>query len=194
MDGRQAQDPWLARAIDAMNDRIGRLTSWLLFAMILVAVVNTATRYIDPWVDAHLGSNAYTELQWYLFGVIFLLGGAHTLRRGAHVRVDVIYDRLGWRVRTWINLVGHCAFLLPVCALLVWMCWGPVLASWRDGEVSPDPGGLPRYWIKSMVPLGFVLLGLQGVSEILKRVQDLRRGHEVLAESDRPGVSGEGPA
>lgn len=178
------------RAVDTLSDRTGILTFWLLLVMILVAVVNTMTRYVDRWVEAHLGSNAYIEFQWYLFGAIFLLGGAHTLRRDAHVRVDVLYDRLGWRARAWINLLGHVFFLLPVCLLVIWMCWGPVLASWREAEMSPDPGGLPRYWIKSVIPLGFGLLALQAVAEVARGIQSLRRGApEPIPSAETPSTA-----
>lgn len=164
----------ISRVIDSVSDAVGRCAFWGMILVVFIGALNTVARYVDPYVPFRLSSNRYIELQWYLFGVIFLLGGAHTLRAGAHVRVDVLYERLSVRGRAWINLLGGLLFLLPFCAVMIAVSWSPVLDSWRDEELSPDPDGLPRYWIKSFIPIGFLLLALQGLSEVIKQVGVLR--------------------
>ena len=166
----------LIRWVDGLSERVAAVTLWLLLAVVLVAAFNALARYAGASLGASLSSNGLLELQWYLFGAVFLFGGAHTLRRGAHVRVDVLYDRLPRRARAWIDVVGHVALLLPFCAFAVWVSLAPVADSWRRGEVSPDPGGLPRYPIKTIVPLAFALLALQGLAELARRLRELREG------------------
>ena len=168
----------ISRVIDAVNQRVGTFAFWLVLVMVLVGTFNTLARYLGRHFGLNLSSNAYIELQWYLFSAIFLLGGAYTLRHDAHVRVDVIYDRLSARHRAVINLVGHVIFLLPFCLLMLWFSWGPVAVSWRLWEKSPDPGGLPRYLVKSLIPLAFLLLSGQGISEIIKQLNILRHPEE----------------
>jgi TRAP-type mannitol/chloroaromatic compound transport system permease small subunit len=165
----------VSRWIDAVNDRVGRGVRWLLVVMVLLGAGNALLRYSGRWLRWDLSSNALIEAQWYLFGVVFLLGGAYTLRHRAHVRVDVLYERLSSRQRAWIDVLGHALFLLPFCALMLWVSWEPVIDAWRRGEVSPDPGGLPRYLIMTVVPLAFALLALQGLSELIKGWAALRR-------------------
>lgn len=165
-----------ARVIDRMNDGIGRVSAWLCFAMVLVGAINTVLRYLGRYLGTNLTSNAYIELQWYLFSALFLLGAAYTFRHNGHVRVDVVYGAQSVRVRAWINLLGTLLFLLPFAALMIVLSWNWVLNSWHQMEVSPDPGGLPRYPIKTLIPVAFALLFLQGVSEAVKQVVILRGG------------------
>jgi TRAP-type mannitol/chloroaromatic compound transport system permease small subunit len=155
-----------SRAVDRWNERIGRWVGWLTLGMVLVGAFNAVVRYLG-----RLSSNTYVELQWYLFSVVFLLGAAATLRQGGHVRVDVLYGRLSERARAWIDVVGTVLFLLPFCALMLWLAWPYVARSFAVREGSPDPGGLPRYPIKAMIPVSFALLLLQGLSELVKRLQ-----------------------
>lgn len=165
----------LARAIDQLNRWVGQLVYWLVLLMVLVGAYNAVVRYLDRYMGIRLSSNFYIELQWYLFSLVFLLGAAYALQRDAHVRVDVLYSRLSPRVRIWINLVGTVLFLLPFCALVLWVSWGWVANSWAVREMSPDPGGLPRYPLKAMLPVAFVLLALQGVSMLIHQIARLRQ-------------------
>ena len=163
-----------ARAIDRLNERIGQLIGWLVLAMVLMGAYNAVVRYLGRYTGGNLSSNAYIELQWYLFSLVFLLGAADTLRRGAHVRVDLLYARLSDRGRAWIDLLGTLLMLLPFSIFCLWVSWPAVANSWAVYEVSPDPGGLPRYPIKTMILVAFVLLVLQGLSEVVKKVAELR--------------------
>jgi len=164
----------LSRWIDRVNSLIGQLASGLLILMIIVGSWNVVGRYIDQAVGQNLSSNALIETQWYLFSVVFLLGAAYTLQRDDHVRVDVLYSRWNERQQARANLVGTLLFLLPFSALMLWFSWAWVLASWRIGEQSPDPGGLPRYPIKTFILLSFITLFFQGISEAIKNVARLR--------------------
>lgn len=162
--------------IDAISEQTGRAVAWLTLVVVLVAAFNAVARYLARFIQIDLSSNAFIELQWYLFAVIFLLGAAYTLKHNAHVRVDVLYDRFSARTRAWINLVGHILFLIPFCVFMIWITTPYVLNSWRELEGSADPGGLPRYPIKTVLPIAFVLLLLQAVSEVLKQVLHLWGG------------------
>ncbi|MBT8485700.1 MAG: TRAP transporter small permease subunit [Phycisphaerales bacterium] len=174
---------WIAviRWIDGLNDRIGRAVAWLVLAMVGVGAFNAVARYLGRSTGVSLSSNAYIETQWYLFSLVFLLAAAYTLKRDAHVRVDVLSGRLGPRGRAWVDLVGTIVFLIPFCVLLLWVSWPSVRNSWSVRETSPDPGGLPRYPLKSMILVSFGLLLLQGCAEVLRRVAQLR-GHLPFAD------------
>ncbi|HZL85469.1 MAG TPA: TRAP transporter small permease subunit [Candidatus Krumholzibacteria bacterium] len=167
---------WLqfARAIDRFSERLGRLSAWLLLAMVLIGAFNAVMRHLGRTLGVTLSSNAYIELQWYLFSLVFLLGAPHALAHNAHVRVDVFYSRLAPRWHAWINLGGALLFLLPLTASVLWLSWPSVHNSWSVREVSADPGGLPRYPIKAMLLVGFASLALQGLAEIVKCVAVLR--------------------
>lgn len=175
----------LSRAIDRLTRLIGRVVAWLTLAMVLVAAFNAIARYLGPKIGLSLSSNAYLELQWYLFSLVFLLGAPHALRSGAHVRVDVLYGGHSPTARAWIDLTGTVLFLLPFCAVATWYSFDFAWISWTEREVSSDPGGLPRYPIKLVVPTAFALVGLQGISEAIKRVAILngRSEAEVGIES-----------
>jgi TRAP-type mannitol/chloroaromatic compound transport system permease small subunit len=164
----------ISKGIDALNRRIGRAVAWLTAAMVAIGAFNAVARYLERDLDLRLSSNSLLELQWYLFAVVFLLGAPYALRRDAHVRVDVIYSGHGRRARAWIDLVGALVFLVPFCAFAVYVSWGFVADSWIEREMSPDPGGLPRWILKPAVPIAFALLALQGFSEIIKRAAILR--------------------
>jgi len=160
--------------IDRLSAGVGRAVSWLALVMVLVGAYNALARYLERFVPVGLSSNAYIEAQWYLFSLLFLLGAADALRQDAHVRVDVLHGRLGQRARDWIDLVGTLVFLLPTCAAAILLSWPSVRNSFAVREVSPDPGGLPRWPIKAVILAAFLLLGLQGVAEACKRVVRLR--------------------
>jgi len=159
----------LSRAIDALNERVGRVVLWLVLATTLVSAANAGMRYAFG-----MASNAWLELQWYLFAAIFLLAAGYTLKHNGHVRIDIFYGRLSERGRAWIDLFGALVFLLPLSLLLVWFSWPGFVAAWQHGEMSPDAGGLLRWPVRLLIPLGFALLALQGISEILKRIAFLR--------------------
>ena len=164
------------RSVDALSERVGRVASWLVLLMVVVGAGNAVARYLGRFVGANLSSNAYLEAQWYLFSLVFLLGGADALRRDAHVRVDVLYAKLSPRGRAWVELVGSVLLLLPFCLFCLWVSWPSVHASWVVLEGSPDPGGLPRYPIKSMILVAFTLLLLQGIAGLVRVVRVLRGG------------------
>jgi len=159
----------LSRAIDALNERVGRVVLWLVLATTLVSAANAVMRYAFG-----LSSNAWLELQWYLFAAIFLLAAGYTLKHNGHVRIDIFYGRLSERGRAWIDLFGALVFLLPLNLLLVWFSWPGFADAWQHAEMSPDAGGLLRWPVRLLIPLGFALLALQGISEIIKRIAFLR--------------------
>jgi TRAP-type mannitol/chloroaromatic compound transport system permease small subunit len=169
----------LSRAIDTLNERVGRAVLWLVLLATLLSAGNAVARYA-----LGMSSNAWLEIQWYLFAAIFLLAAGYTLKHNGHVRIDVLYGRLAPRTRAWIDIAGSLVFLLPFCLLLVWLSWPGVVESYLRREISPDAGGLLRWPVRLLVPLGFALLALQGVSEILKRIAFLA-GHGELPH-ERP--------
>jgi TRAP-type mannitol/chloroaromatic compound transport system permease small subunit len=167
----------LSRAIDTLNERTGRLVLWLVLAATLVSAANAGMRY-----SFGMASNAWLELQWYLFAAIFLLAAGYTLKHNSHVRIDILYGRLSERGRAWIDILGALFFLLPFSLLLVWFSWPGFADALQHGEMSSDAGGLLRWPVRLMIPLGFALLALQGVSEIIKRVAFLRGHASPVAE------------
>ncbi|WP_428608886.1 TRAP transporter small permease subunit [Sedimenticola sp.] len=166
----------LSGLIDAMNERIGRLISWLVVIMVLLGVYNAVTRKLSQTIGMDLSSNAYIEAQWFMFSLVFLWGAGYALKHQAHVRVDILYSRVSERAKAWIDVIGTCLFLFPLSALVVWVSYTYAADSWAILEGSPDPGGLPRYLIKSAIPIAFILLIIQGLSELIKQVAFLR-GH-----------------
>ncbi len=166
----------LSAAIDRVNDRVGVAIQWLVLLMVLVGAFNALARYATRYTGISLSSNAYFDLQWYMFSLIFLLGAAYGLNKDVHVRVDVLYSRLSVRGRAWIDLAGSVLFLLPFCVMMLWVSWPFVRNSWAVLEGSPDPGGLPRYPIKTLILVSFFLLFLQGVSQTIKQIERIRTG------------------
>lgn len=159
----------LSRAVDALSAAFGRAAEWLVLLACLVSAGNAVSRYA-----LSASSNAWLEVQWYLFAGCVMLGAAHTLRRNGHVRVDLVYASLSERGRLWVDVAGLVLFLLPAMALLAWMTWPFFLDSWARAEGSPNAGGLLRWPAKLALPVGFGLLVLQGLSELVKRVALLR--------------------
>ena len=164
----------LSDVIDRLNNRIGRWTSWLCLLMVLVTAYNTAVRYLGGYFGFRLSSNLYLELQWYLFSLLFLLASAAALGKGEHVRVDILYSRLSAKGRAWIDLLGTILLMIPFSAVTLWLSWPAVRNSWAVREISSDPGGLPRYPLRTFILVCFVLLIAQGVSEIIKKARVLR--------------------
>jgi TRAP-type mannitol/chloroaromatic compound transport system permease small subunit len=164
----------IADRIDRFSNGTGRVVAWLSLATVVIGSFNAIVRYLDKYTGLGLSSNTYIELQWYLFGIMFLLAGAYTLQRDAHVRVDVVYGRLTERGKSWINLLGTVLFLIPFCVLVIVKSVPSVVNSWAVLEVSPDPGGLPRYPIRTVIPLAFILLLIQSLSLLIRSVATIR--------------------
>jgi TRAP-type mannitol/chloroaromatic compound transport system permease small subunit len=155
----------LSRLIDKFNETIAGLVSWLVLAAVIICAGNAIMRY-----SLNYSSNAWLEIQWYLFGAIFMLASAYTLRRDEHVRIDVVVGRFSKRTQVWIDLLGFLFFLLPVCLLILWFGIPYAMIAIENGEVSSNAGGLIVWPARVLVPLGFALLVLQGISEIIKRI------------------------
>lgn len=173
----------ISAGIDRFTDKLGAAVSYGVLLMVLVGSFNAVARYSGRYLGVNLSSNGLVDLQWYLFSAVFLLGAAAALKNDAHVRVDVLYGKLSPRGRAWIDLVGTVVFLLPFCAFALVVSWPSVAESWRVLEGSPDAGGLPRYPVKTLVPLAFALLLVQGGSELIKGVARVR-GLLPLAEPE----------
>lgn len=154
----------VSAAIDALNERVGRAAFWLVLAAVVVSTVNAVSRY-----SLNLSSNAWLELQWYFFSGIFLLGAGYTLKANGHVRIDLVVGRLGPRAQAWIDIVGGLLFLLPMALVILYFSWPMFLDSFLTGETSSDAGGLVRWPVKLLIPIGFALLVLQAVAEIIRR-------------------------
>lgn len=174
--------------VDRMITRIGHGIGWLTLAMVLIGSYNAIVRYLGRYLGGNLSSNAYLEMQWYLFSIVFLLGASYTFRRNAHVRVDLLYGRLSDRGRAWIELVGTVVLMMPFTVFSLWVSWPAVRNSWQVREVSSDPGGLARYPIKAVILVAFGLLILQGLAHIVRQVAILRGDGNALeggASKDR---------
>jgi len=159
----------ISRAIDALNERVGRVVIWLVLITVVVSAGNAMARYLFS-----SGSNAWLELQWYLFAAIFLLCAGYTLLHDEHIRIDVVFSRWPRRVRHWIDIFGTVFFLLPVSIIILWLSWPVFVNAWVTGEISANAGGLIRWPARLLVPVGFLLLCLQGVSELIKNIAVLR--------------------
>lgn len=155
----------LSRGIDAVSSYIGRWVKWLILAAVLVSAANAVVRKIFD-----LSSNAWLELQWYLFGAVFMLAAAYTLQRNEHIRIDVLSHRLSKRTRDWIDLICHVLILVPFTALMIGLCVPFAVDSYRSGEVSMNAGGLIVWPAKALIAAGFILLFFQAISEIIKRI------------------------
>jgi TRAP-type mannitol/chloroaromatic compound transport system permease small subunit len=152
-------------AIDAINEKIGVVCNWLVLLACIVSGGNAMVRYAYDY-----SSNSWLEIQWYMFAVIVMFGAAYTLKRNEHVRVDILYMLYGRKGQLWIDILGTLIFLLPTCAILAWLSWPFFIQSYDVNEQSSNAGGLLRWPIKAVLPVGFGLLALQGVSELIKRV------------------------
>jgi TRAP-type mannitol/chloroaromatic compound transport system permease small subunit len=171
-------------AIDRLSRAFGWLAEWLVLAACAIAAGNAVIRY-----SFSISSNAWLEMQWYLFAGVVMLGASWTLLRNQHVRVDLLYGGMARRARLWVDVFGLAVFLLPGMALLAWMTWPFFLDSFWRGEGSPSPGGLLRWPVKILLPVGFALMVLQGISELIKRIAILRgdvADPELVAEYEKP--------
>lgn len=159
----------LSRWIDRLSEGLGWITLGITLVMVAVGAYNAISRYLGQFIGINLSSNLYIEVQWYLFSLVFLLGAAYVLKRGEHVRVDVLYGRLSRRRKAWVDFFGSLLLLLPLCGVIVFYSFPSVLNSWKIKETSSDPGGLARYPLKAMLLVAFTLLALQGISEAIKQ-------------------------
>lgn len=159
----------MARAIDSASERIGKAVSWLVLAAVLISTVNALVRYTFNY-----SSNAFLEMQWYLFAAVFLLGASWTLKRNEHIRIDVVTHRFSPRVHAWIDILGSLLFLLPLTLVVLYTSIPFALEAISDGEMSSNAGGLIVWPAKVLIPLGFALLALQGLAEIVKRIAFLK--------------------
>ena len=168
----------VSRLIDRVNEFIGRQVSWLILAAVLVSAYNATVRYLGDGLPAYLpiprASNALLELQWYLYGTVFMLAAAYTLLKNEHIRIDIVSSRMTKRMRDKVDLFCHTFFLMPFCLLMVWLAWPWFWRSYNSGEVSANAGGLILWPAKMMVLIGFLLLTAQGISEIIKRIAVIR--------------------
>lgn len=159
----------LSRLIDSVNEAIGKWVSWLILVSVLVSAGNAVIRKAF-----NMSSNAWLELQWYLFGAAFLLAAAYTLKQNEHIRIDIVYGLWSRRTQHWIDLIGHMFFLMPFVLLMVYYFVPWFMLSFRSGEVSSSAGGLIIWPAKLMLLIGFSLLALQGISEIIKKIAIMR--------------------
>ncbi|GHG10102.1 TRAP transporter small permease subunit [Paracoccus aerius] len=159
----------LSRGIDRVNTVIGRNVSWLILLAIFVSAINAVIRKAFS-----MSSNAWLELQWYLYGAAFLLAAAYTLLENEHIRIDILFGALSRRVQHWIELLGHIFFLMPMVLLTLWLTWPWLARSYRTGEMSMNAGGLMLWPAKALLFTGFLLLLLQGISEIIKKIAVMR--------------------
>jgi TRAP-type mannitol/chloroaromatic compound transport system permease small subunit len=171
----------LSRAIDALNERLSWIADWLVFLSCLISAGNAFSRYAFS-----ISSNAWLEIQWYMFGAVVMLGASYTLKRNEHVRVDIVYSNLSTRRQIGIDIFGGVLFLLPATLILTYLSWPVFYNSWVEGEISGNAGGLIRWPIKIFLPLGFALLSLQGISELIKRIAMLTGHMKADLHYDRP--------
>ena len=159
----------LSRAVDALNEQIGKLTYWLILAAVLISTGNAIVRY-----GLNTSSNSWLEIQWYLFSFVFLFCAGYTLLHNQHVRIDILTGHLSGRAKAWIDILGTLFFLLPMAITIMWLSWPVFVDAWQSNEVSTNAGGLLVWPGRLMVPGGFLLLVLQGLSELIKRIAFLQ--------------------
>jgi TRAP-type mannitol/chloroaromatic compound transport system permease small subunit len=174
-----------SRVIDAVNDRFGTLATWLVLFAVLISTGNAIARYAF-----NTSSNAWLEVQWYLFSAVFLLCSGYTLLRNEHIRIDIVYGHFTRRTQIWIDIVGTVLFLLPMAIIIGWLSWPMFWNSYVGHEMSMNAGGLIRWPVKLLVPVGFLLLVLQGLSELVKKIAILT-GH--VADSGEKTAGHGGP-
>jgi TRAP-type mannitol/chloroaromatic compound transport system permease small subunit len=171
----------LSSGIDWLNEKFGVIANWLVLLACVISAGNAASRYLFSE-----SSNGWLEVQWYMFAGMVLLGGPYTLKMNEHVRVDLVYGLVSERTRIWIDIVCGVLFLLPICLILIYFTWPWFVESWRLGEESSNAGGLIRWPVKLVLPVGFALMVLQGISELIKRVAALEHVIEADFKYEKP--------
>ena len=171
----------LSRVIDAVNEKLSWIADWLVFLSCLISAGNAFSRYAFS-----ISSNAWLEIQWYMFGALVMLGASYTLKKNEHVRVDIVYSNVSTRKQIGVDIFGTILFLLPATLILAYLSWPVFYNSWAEGEISGNAGGLIRWPIKIFLPLGFALLSLQGFSELIKRFAMLTGHMAADSHYERP--------
>ncbi len=159
----------LSRAIDRLNERVGHAVYWLVLVAVLISAANAVVRKLFNY-----SSNSFLEIQWYLFSVIFLFCAGYTLKHNEHVRIDIVTGRMSPRAKAWIDIFGTVFFLMPMVWIIMWLSWPVFVDAYKSHEVSTNAGGLIIWPARLMVPIGFFLLLIQGLSELIKRVAFLQ--------------------
>ena len=171
-----------SRLVDAVSEAVGRAAIWLVLVVVIISAGNAVSRFA-----LNMSSNGWLEIQWYLFSGIFLLCAAYVLKKNEHIRIDVIAGRLSERGQNWIDVFGILVFLLPMALIIAYLSWPIFMNAWNSGEMSPSPGGLIRWPVRLLMPIGFALLILQALSELIKRIAFLTgSGPNVLAKTIGP--------
>ena len=171
----------LSTAIDLLNEKLGGICNWLVLAACVVSAANAMIRYAFGY-----SSNSWLELQWYMFAVFVMFGASYTFKKNEHVRVEILYLMLSERGQLWLDMIGTLFFLIPSCLHLAYLTWPFLHQAYDDGEISSNACGLLRWPIKLVVPVGFVCLALQGVSEVIKRIAALKGYVVIDAKYERP--------
>ena len=171
----------ISNAIDLLNQKLGDVCNFLILAACVVSAANAMIRYAFGY-----SSNAWLELQWYMFAIVIMFGAAYTFKRNEHVRVEILYLMLSERGQLWLDLIGTVIFLIPSCLLLAYLSWPFFQQAYAVGEISSNAGGLIRWPIKFVIPAGFVMRALQGVSEAIKRIAALKGYVVIDAKYERP--------
>ena len=171
----------LSNAIDLLNEKLGTICNFLVLASVVVSAGNAMIRYAFGY-----SSNGWLELQWYMFAVFVMFGASYTFKKNEHVRVEIMYLMLSERGQLWLDMIGTLFFLIPSCLLLAYLAWPFFMQAYNVGEISSNAGGLIRWPIKIVVPVGFVFLALQGVSEVIKRIAALKGYVMIDAKYERP--------
>ncbi len=171
----------LSSLIDALNEHVGYLANWAVVLSCAISAGNAMMRYAFD-----MSSNAWLEVQWYLFASVVMLGAAYTFKKNEHVRVDILYTMLSNRGKLWLDLIGTVVFLIPVCVVIAYMSWPIFTDSWFGDEMSSNAGGLVRWPFKILLPIGFTLVTLQGLSEVIKRAAALLGDVKLDVQYERP--------
>ena len=170
-----------SRVIDAMNERLSYVANWLVLLSCMISAGNAFSRYAFS-----ISSNAWLEIQWYMFGAMVMLGTSYTLKKNEHVRVDIVFSNLSTRRQIGVDIFGGILFLMPATLIMAYLSWPIFYNSWMENEISANAGGLVRWPVKIFLPLGFALLSLQGISELIKRFAMLTGHMEANLHYERP--------
>ena len=170
-----------SRAVDWFSTRIAIVANWLVLLAAVISAGNAASRYLFSE-----SSNGWLEIQWYMFAGMVMLGAPYTLKMNEHVRVDLVYGMSSERTQIWIDIIGGILFLLPICVILTYFTWPWFVESWLQNEQSSNAGGLVRWPIKLLLPVGFCMMAIQGVSEIIKRIAALEHVIDIEFKYEKP--------
>jgi TRAP-type mannitol/chloroaromatic compound transport system permease small subunit len=170
-----------SRAVDWFHTQVAVVANWLVLLAAVVSAGNAASRYLFSE-----SSNGWLEIQWYMFAGMVLLGAPYTLKMNEHVRVDLVYGMVSERTQIWIDIVGGILFLLPICIILTYFTWPWFVESWLQNEQSSNAGGLIRWPVKLLLPLGFCMMAVQGISEIIKRIAALEHVIDIEFKYEKP--------